>query len=103
MALGADQRDILRLVLSQGLGLVLAGVALGIGGAFALTRVMESLLFHVSATNPTTYVGVTALFISVALAASYVPARRAARVDPAAREGRIHGGGDLRGHARCDR
>ena len=83
-ALGAEQRDILRLVLSQGLGLALAGVALGIGGAFALTRVMQGLLFHVSATNPTTYVGVAALFVNVALAASYVPARRAARVDPAA-------------------
>jgi ABC-type antimicrobial peptide transport system permease subunit len=59
-------------------------VALGIGGALALTRVMEGLLFHVSATNPTTYVGVAALFVSVALAASYFPARRATRVDPAA-------------------
>src|SRR5206468_12294100 len=51
-ALGAGQRDIIRLVLGQGLGLALAGVALGIGGAFALTRVMEGLLFQVSATNP---------------------------------------------------
>jgi predicted permease len=83
-ALGAERRDVLRLVLGQALGLALPGVALGIGGAFALTRVMEGLLFHVSATNPTTYVGVAALFVSVALAASYLPARRATRVDPAA-------------------
>ena len=83
-ALGAGQRDILRLVLGQGLGLALAGVALGIGGAFALTRVMTGLLFQVSATNPTTYIGVAGLFVSVALVASYFPARRAARVDPAA-------------------
>jgi ABC-type antimicrobial peptide transport system permease subunit len=83
-ALGAGQRDILRLVLGQGLGLALAGVALGIGGAFALTRVMAGLLFQVSATNPSTYIGVAALFVSVALGASYFPARRAARVDPAA-------------------
>jgi len=83
-ALGAGQRDILRLVLGQGLGLALAGVALGIGGALALTRVMTGLLFEVSATNPTTYIGVAVLFVSVALVASYFPARRASRVDPAA-------------------
>ena len=69
-ALGADQRDILRLVLGQGLGLALAGVALGIAGAFALTRVIKGLLFEVSATNPTTYVGVAMLFVGVALVAS---------------------------------
>ena len=81
-ALGAGQRDIIRLVLGQGLGLALAGVALGIGGAFALTRVTEGLLFQVSATNPATYVGVAVLFVVVALAASYLPAHRATSVEP---------------------
>src|SRR5712692_4830969 len=82
-ALGAQQGDILRLVLGQGLGLALGGVAIGLGGAFALTRVMESLLYHVSATDPATFVGIALLFVVVALAASYFPARRATRIDPA--------------------
>ncbi len=81
-ALGAQQADILRLILGQGLALALAGVAIGIGGAFALTRVMKSLLFHVTATDPATFAGIAILFIVVALAASYIPARRAARIDP---------------------
>ena len=83
-ALGAQQGDILRLVLGQGISLALGGVALGICGAFALTRVIQSLLFHVSATDPTTFMGIALLFIVVALAASYVPARRATRIDPMA-------------------
>jgi putative ABC transport system permease protein len=83
-ALGAQQGDILRLVLGQGLGLSLAGVAIGIGGAFALTRVMKGFLFQVSATDPTTIVGVALLFVGVALVASYIPARRATRIDPMA-------------------
>jgi putative ABC transport system permease protein len=81
-ALGAQQDDILRLVLGQALGLTLAGAVLGIGGAFALTRVMKSLLFQVSATDPLTFAGITVLLILVALAASYIPARRATRIDP---------------------
>jgi putative ABC transport system permease protein len=81
-ALGAGQGDILRLVMGHGLGLTLAGIALGIGGGLALTRVMESLLFHVSATDPATFFGISVVFIVVALAATYVPARRAATVDP---------------------
>jgi ABC-type antimicrobial peptide transport system permease subunit len=83
-ALGAQRGDIVRLVLGQGLGLTLAGVVLGIGGALALTRVMERLLFHVSATDPTTFVAIALLLVVVALAASYIPARRAARIDPMA-------------------
>jgi ABC-type antimicrobial peptide transport system permease subunit len=65
------------------MGLTLAGAVLGIGGAFALTRVMKSLLFQVSATDPLTFAGITLLLTLVALAASYIPARRATRIDPA--------------------
>ena len=83
-ALGAQQRDILRLVLGQGAGLAFAGVTLGIGGALALTRVMKDLLFQVSATDLATYAGIGSLFIVVALLASFIPARRAARIDPMA-------------------
>ena len=81
-ALGAQRSDILRLVLMQGVALALAGIAIGVGGAFALTRVMKSLLFHVSATDPATFFGIGVLFVLVALAASYIPARYAARIDP---------------------
>ena len=81
-ALGAEPSDILPVVLGHGLGLALAGVVLGIGGALALNHVMVGLLFQVSATKPTTYFGVAALFVSIALAARYIPARRANRVDP---------------------
>ncbi len=81
-ALGAQRGDILRLVLGKGLGLTLGGVALGIGGAFALTRVIEGLLFQVSPTDPTTFVAIGVLFVLAALAASYIPAQRATRIDP---------------------
>jgi len=81
-ALGARHGDILRLVVGQGIGLALAGVAVGIGGAVALTRVMKGLLFHVSATDPATFAGIAVLFIIVALAASCIPAHRATRIDP---------------------
>jgi predicted permease len=83
-ALGAQHGDILRLVVGQGFGLAATGVVLGLGGAFALTRVMKEQLFGVSATDPATFAGIALLFILVALAASYIPARRAARVDPMA-------------------
>lgn len=83
-ALGAQQSDILRLVVGQSFRLVLAGVAVGIAGAFGLTRLMQSLLFHVSATDPATFVAVASLFLCVALVASYIPARRATRIDPIA-------------------
>jgi ABC-type antimicrobial peptide transport system permease subunit len=83
-ALGAQQNDVLRLVLGQGLRLTLAGVALGIAGALGLTRLMSALLFHVSATDPATFVIVALVFLLVALAATYVPARRATKIDPMA-------------------
>ena len=83
-ALGAQHSDILRLVVGQGLVLALAGIGLGVAGAFALTRVMKTLLFHVSATDPATFTGVAMLFLLVALASSYFPARRATRIDPIA-------------------
>ncbi|MGA2077561.1 MAG: ABC transporter permease [Terriglobia bacterium] len=81
-ALGAQQADILRMIIRQGLALALAGIGIGLAGAFALTRLMISLLFHVSATDPATFVGVAALFLLAAFVASYLPARRATRIHP---------------------
>ncbi|HEX8337472.1 MAG TPA: ABC transporter permease, partial [Pyrinomonadaceae bacterium] len=82
MALGATLRDVLRLVVSQGMRMALVGVVLGLGGAFALTRVLESLLLGIGTTDFVTFVGVPVLLIAVALLACYFPARRAARVNP---------------------
>jgi ABC-type antimicrobial peptide transport system permease subunit len=82
IALGAQNADVLRLVISQGLRLVALGVALGLVAALALTRLMKKLLFEVSATDPLTFAGVAALLALVALLACWIPARRAARVDP---------------------
>src|SRR2546429_1887710 len=81
-ALGARPRDVLRLVVRQGMQLVIAGVLLGIAGALALTRLMASLLYGVSPTDPATFVVVSALLPMVALIACYFPARRAMHVDP---------------------
>lgn len=82
MALGAEPRNVLRMVLRQGLLLALSGVALGVGAAFALTRLMNNMLFGVTASDPGTFIEVTVALILVALAACWVPARRATRVDP---------------------
>jgi putative ABC transport system permease protein len=83
-ALGAQRRDVLRLVMRDGAKIVLFGIASGIAGALALTRLMASLLFEVKPTDPATFVGVAFLLALVALAACYIPARRAMRVDPMA-------------------
>jgi predicted permease len=82
MALGAGRRDVLRLFMGQGMTLVLLGLALGIAGAFALTRLMSSLLFGVSTTDLMTFVAVAVGAIVVGLFACYIPARRATKVDP---------------------
>jgi putative ABC transport system permease protein len=82
MALGAQPRDIWRLVIGRGAVLAFAGVALGLAGAFALTKLISSLLYSVKPTDPLTFSGVALLLVSVALLACYVPARRAMRVDP---------------------
>jgi putative ABC transport system permease protein len=82
MALGAQPRDILELIMRQGIGAVLVGVALGVVAALALTRLMASLLFGVKPTDALTFLSVAALLTCVALAASYIPARRAMRTDP---------------------
>ena len=84
MALGATQRDILGLVLRQGMALALSGVTIGLTGAFLLTRLIRSLLFGVQATDPLTFVGIPVLLALIALLASYIPAQRAARIDPMA-------------------
>jgi putative ABC transport system permease protein len=82
MALGANKNDVLKLVVSHGAKLALAGVCLGIAGAFAVTRLMTSLLFGVRATDPVTFVVISIILLGVVLAACAVPARRATKVDP---------------------
>jgi putative ABC transport system permease protein len=82
MALGAQKTDVLKLVVTQGMSLVALGVVLGTVASLAATRLMSDLLFGVSATDPAVFGGIAALLASVALAANYVPARRASAVDP---------------------
>ncbi len=82
MALGAERRDVLKLVVGQGMALTGVGVALGLAGAIALTRFISSLLYGVKPTDPPTFIAVSVLLTGVALLATYIPARRAAKVDP---------------------
>ena len=82
VALGATANDVLRLIFGRGVGLAVAGAAIGVASAFWLTRMMQSLVFAVSTTDPITFAAVPALLILVALLACFVPARRAVQVDP---------------------
>jgi putative ABC transport system permease protein len=82
VALGARSSDVMKMVLGQGTKLAAVGVGIGLVGAFALTRVMSTLLFEVSVTDPATFAAVVALLAIVALLACYIPARRATKVDP---------------------
>ncbi len=83
MALGAERGVVLRLVIGEGARLAAAGIVIGIAGAFALSRVMASMLYGISGTDPLTYAALAAGLGAVALAACWMPARRAVRVDPA--------------------
>jgi putative ABC transport system permease protein len=82
LAIGANARNILALILGRGMALVGVGMAVGLIGAFALTRFLASMLYGVGANDPLTYVAVAAILCGVAFLASYIPARRAMRVDP---------------------
>jgi putative ABC transport system permease protein len=82
MALGASARDVFKLIVGRGMKLTAVGVVIGVGGAIALTRLMHSLLFNTSATDPFIFILISALLSLAAFFACYLPARRAAKVDP---------------------
>jgi putative ABC transport system permease protein len=82
MALGAQMGNVIKLIMKSGLLIAIIGVAIGLAGAFALTRLMTSLLFAVEATDKATFAGVSVGLVVIALLACYIPARRAAKVDP---------------------
>jgi len=82
MALGAKPRDVGRLIVGQGMAVAVGGAVVGLVGALGLTRLMSSLLYGVGASDPATFLVVSLLLGAVALAASYIPARRATRIDP---------------------
>jgi ABC-type antimicrobial peptide transport system permease subunit len=82
MALGAERGEVLAMVLREGMRLVLAGLVLGVAGAFAATRMMAGLLYGVGTTDPLTFAGVALVLLAVAAAACLVPAQRATAVDP---------------------
>jgi putative ABC transport system permease protein len=82
MALGARRADVLQMTAKDGLKLVCAGMLLGVAAAFILTRVMATLLYGISATDPITFVGISVVLLAVAILASYIPALRATKVDP---------------------
>jgi putative ABC transport system permease protein len=82
VALGAQPRQVLVPVIREGIVLAVSGIAIGLVGALALTRLLASFLFGIGATDPTTFISVSVLLVVVALLASYIPSRRALRVDP---------------------
>src|SRR5262249_19287659 len=82
MAMGAQTADVLRLMIAQGMKLALLGVGVGLAGAFALTRLMKTMLFGVSATDPVTFSMIALSLATIALVACWIPARRATKVDP---------------------
>ena len=82
VALGARSRDVLTMILNQGVRTIVIGIAIGLVASLALTRTLSSLLFGVTATDPLTFAAVIALLIATALLACYIPARRATKVDP---------------------
>jgi putative ABC transport system permease protein len=82
MALGAQKLDVLRMVLKDGVRMTLVGIVLGVAGALGLTRLLRTMLYGVSSTDPLTFISVAALLGAIAMLACYVPARRAMKVDP---------------------
>jgi len=82
LSLGAQRRDILKLIVGQGMFLALIGVVIGLAGAFALTRLMSSLLYGVSTTDPLVFAAISFLLVSVAFLATFIPAYKATKVDP---------------------